>query len=258
MSEGSEKKPLWDPFGVWKQVGQAADRALQGELPMLSQTPLQGLIESVRSRLLGRRLTLTLAGQQVAFDLTDIAFDSDPFLMAAGQVKDVQVSVGNLVWGQHRFDSAGAVLHNVHTRAGTRPRLVSAPIDLHLRITEDRLADLVASKRPGLKVEIANENTVRIRPRRRPRLGWAEVTFALDAGRVLAVPVTLALGTWRWRFPRRTKPIPLRFELPPDVRLTGIDVVPQAVELRLRIDQRHLDYRGSHGVCHPVAPTRIR
>lgn len=234
----------WDPFGMWREFGRhAAEGMFQASAPMAPSAPLQMLIDAARSRLVGKRVGWTVGGERLAFDLEDIQFDPDPLLLAAGQVDDVQINVRNLVWGTHHVESARALLRNIHTRPGVRPRLVAAPIDLFLQVDDQRATELVSVRAPILTVVVNQEGIVDVSLRRRPRWGRVRVGLSSRGNRILVKPEALGRGTRRWQLPRHLPYVSIPLSLPADVRLVGIEPVGIGIELRLRVDERHIDYR---------------
>ena len=179
----------------------------------------------------------------LAFTIDDIDVAADSLLLAAGQADMVTVTASDLAWDTHAFTAARAVFHNVHTRSGRRLRLVSAPIDLYLRASEEYLSARVRARVPWLGVRITAAGDIQARLRARP--DWGSVTVTLEAAdhRILARPRRLNLGGHSWRLPARLWPISISLALPDDVRLTGAQALPNSVELRIRVDERHLDYK---------------
>ena len=246
-SKDSGPNPSWDPLGVWSGLyrvgGQGAGAFVPPGLPA-AMSPLGLVLSAVRARLVGRRVRLTIGGVSLAFTLDDIALPSDPLLLAAGQADEVTIDTSDLQYGAHRFTGARAVFRNVHTQTGRHPRIVSAPIDLVLRASEDYLSELVGARAPWLRMQITDGGQIQARIRNHPDWGWVPVCLQVEDHRILIQPQALTLGGGRsWRAPRRLRPIAIPVTLPDGVRLVGAQVLPRSVELHVRVDQGHLDYK---------------
>ena len=191
----------------------------------------------------GASLSWTIGDAKLEFQLEDVDVAPDALLLAAGQANDVVVKASNLTWGQHSFTLARATIHNIHTRAGRRPRLVGAPIDLLVQATAQYVSDRVSARVPWLRIQFTDTGDVQAGLERHPGWGWVKVLLDMEGDRILARPQALTLGRRSWRLPTRVPRFPIRLALPSDVRLTGLSVVPNGVELQMRVDERHLDYK---------------
>jgi hypothetical protein len=248
--------PPWDPLGFWRQVapvashmaGQWADiaRPLAASAGGLgaagARTALQGLLDVVRSRLVGRRLALGTAEQPLRLRLVDVNVEVDPVLLAAGQVDRAAVVVEDVEWGDLRFRSARAELRNVHTRPGSRPVLVAAPVEIEAVLPEEWLTGHVARRSPKVSVEITAAGTARLRWERRPELGWVELEPSAQGKAVLLRPRGVGAGRRDWQLVRRLPPIVVELELPDAVRITELRLEPGAMVVGLRADEWRLDY----------------
>lgn len=236
--------PLWDPFGLWRDVNRLVNEQGFSTVGAAGpQAPLQMLLDLVRSRLVGREVGWTVAGVPLKFELDDLDLSADPVLLAMGQAERVIVSASQMTWGEHEIVSARATIHNVHTRSGLRPKLVGAPIDVSLRLTSQYVSERVRMRVPWLRLEITAIGEVQARLTNRRDWGWVNVSLEVAGDRILVTPRVLTRGRRGLRLPARTPGFPLGLNLPPDMRLTGLEVIPGAVELRLRVDERHLEYR---------------
>lgn len=248
MGEGPGPNPLWDPFGLWRALprpnGPWPPATVPPGMPPVP-TALELFLQAVRLRLVGRRVRFKVGGVPVAFDLDDIVLPADSLLMAAGQADKVTVTASDLEYGAHRFAAARADLHNVHTQSGREPRLVSAPIDLHLTLSGDYVSEQVSARVPWLRVQITESGEIQARLRSRPRWGWVPVSVEADGHRLRVRPRALVLRGRSWRLPARMPPRDLPLSLPPDVRLAGVRVLAESVELRFRADERHVDFRAA-------------
>ena len=238
------RNPWWDPMGVWQQVGVPfADLAAgQGPLSMGSRNALQVLLDGLRAGLVGRPVVVGAGASRVAFTLTSLEASVGHLAAASGQADDVELSAENVEWRAYQFVSVTARLSNVHTRFRARPVLVAAPIDLSLVVTGERLSAWLAHIVPALEFEITDSARIFARHTRRPHWGYVELRPTVAQGGLVLRPTGVGRGTRLWRFRRRIAPVRPKVALPEDVRLTGIDLHPDRLEVNLRIDQWKLDY----------------
>ncbi len=242
--EKDDRGSLWDPLGLWRTWGRpAAEAAFEHGLPSLSQAPLQLLLDAVRDRLVGRTVSMTVAARELSFVLDEVEVAPDPLLLASGQVDDVHIKASQVRWGETTLESAHAVLRNVHTRPGSRPSMVTAPVDITVQLSVSQLAELLRSSAPWLVVGKGADGELRVRLRRRPGWGWVAVTLVADSPRMLAVPTGVGRRGHRRRLPSRVPRVPIRLTMPDGTRLVGVAALDSGVELHLRVDEYRLDYR---------------
>lgn len=237
--------PLWDPFGLWRpSEGWRSAARFPSGLPA-STTPLQWLLDVGRTRLVGRRVSWSLGGAPVEFEVQDINLAADSILLGAGQAEALTVTASDVVWGDHAFPAARATFHNVHTRPGSRPALVSAPIDLYLRVTADDVAQRIEARVPWLLVEITDSGELRARHRRRSDWGWVGFAVTPTAQGLAANLRTLTVAGRSWRLPSRLRPILIPLSLPEDARLKEVSAMPESLELRIRLDERRVEIKSA-------------
>jgi hypothetical protein len=246
--QGRGTNPFWDPFGMWRHM---APGAAQVARPLAAQatglgglgarTMLNGLVDAVRSRLLGRRVTVGPTDGRVSLILTSLDVPTDPLSIAAGQLEWATLVAEDVEWRGQRFPTARAELHNVHTRPGTRPLLVAAPVDLVIVMPGERVAELVEQRVPRVLVEITEEASMRLRLRRRPGWGWVDVHPHAEGSRVLLRPTVAAVGS-RERTFRRTFPrVHFGVGLGEGMRIASLELRPGAIEVRVRVDEWRVD-----------------
>jgi hypothetical protein len=162
--------------------------------------------------------------------------------LSVGQLNDVRLAARDIDWRGNRFDSATAVLHNVHFRPTAPPVLVAAPVEITLQIPNRLLDDLFHLAAPRLSGEVGPDGVARLRLARRPMMGHLEVDAELDGSTLWLSPRGLALRNSRWTLPERTPAYPVRLpELPHGLRLTGIAFAPDMVCLSGTLPEWHLD-----------------
>ena len=248
----------WDPFGLRHlllpsaaQVAQVAQVARPlamhaGNLSMLgSRTALQGLLGVVRARLVGRKLTFGASADALTLTLDDVAANADPLLLAVGQLGDVTLTATQVQWREFEFDCARATAHNTHTRPGTRPLLIAAPVDLVVTVSDAQLSRLVAQRSPRVELQITDDARVVARLRRHPDWGWVEVEPSVEGRRVMFRPVRL--GTSR-KASRILPTLPhVHFALPlgDGLHVTQLEVGSGSLDVHVRISEWRQDYLDS-------------
>ena len=233
----------WGLFGMWQDMARpftqlAADQGL----PMWgSQTPLQGLLDGVRSRLVGRPIEVGSGDRRVALTLTSLDASIEPVAAAAGQAEEMTLTAADVRWRTYQFTTASATLRNVHTRWGTRPVFVCAPVNLTMSMTGEQLASMLGERASSMQLDIT-DGRMRLALRRRPNWGWVEVCPSVERGGLVVRPTGLVRADHRWQF---TKPMP-RFRpkvvLPDAMRITGLGVHANRLDVQLRVDEWRVAY----------------
>lgn len=233
----------WDPFGLWGQV--AGNLQLPGvpSLPSVTAfSPLKPLLDRVvalvRSRLIGRRVTVRLAHSELRLTLTGLDVRLDGLSLSAGQLDDVRADARDVTWGGVDFARVTATLRNTHVRPGPRPTLVAAPVDLALTLGSDEVATLVAEHRPRLVAEVTEDAEARLRWAARPHWGHLTVSLSVDGTRLRIHPETLVAGDRALRQVGRLPALSVALPLAADrVHLVHAEVAPRALVLHVRVDQ---------------------
>jgi hypothetical protein len=196
----------------------------------------QAMFLALRRVILGRTLTMKVAGEPLAMTVADVVSLLDPPLLLSGRL-DVRVTVTGINWADSDFGHANVVLRNVQLRPGTPPAVSAAPVEVALHVPAATIGRLVREARPGMSVDIDDEGVARLHWARRP--GWGHVEADIDVddgGAVAAVRVTprvLTVAGRHWNLPVRTRSYRLALtRLRPDVQLTGVHVGPGT----LRVD----------------------
>jgi hypothetical protein len=242
-SAGGPSRP-WDPFGLWESL--AGGLSLPGVPSLPTATPFSPLkplldrfVGLVRSRLVGRRITVRLASAELRLTLTDLDVPLDAIGMPSGQLDDVRAAARDVEWGDDlTFERVTATLRNTHVRAGTRPTLVSAPVDLTLTLSSDVVAGLVARHRPELAAEITEDAEPRLRWTARPDWAFLRVSLGVNGTRIRIHPETLVVRDRAVDTVARLPAFNITVPLPADrVRFVDVEVTPRALVLHARVDQ---------------------
>ena len=242
---GGTPGPWWDPLAMWQQAARSVAGLTPdvGKVPWSATTPLQALVDGLRTALVGRPVRLPVGAERLAFTLSTLEAGADPMAAASGQLDDVRVEAERVSWGSYRFVSVSAQLSNVHTRMRVRPLVVSAPVDLRVVVAGADASALLQSLVPAARMEVTEEALLRVRWSRRPDLGWVAVRPEVEQGRLVVRPTGLGRGARAWGTSRQLPALRPRIDLPETMRLTHVAVRPAAVEVGVRVDEWRLDYR---------------
>ncbi len=244
--------PPWDPLGLWRQVAPMASQmaglarplaATASELGSLgAKTGLQVLLEVARSRLVGRRLELGTDERPLQLTLCSIDMHLDPVLLTLGQSDRAALVAQDVEWGDLRFRSAHAELHNLHTRPGTHPLLVSAPVDIEAVMPVEWLAERLARRTSRVALEVTESGTARLRLEWRPELGYLDLSPRAEGQVVMLRPSGVGARSRNWALTRLLPPLVLDLGLPDGVRIVELRLEPDGLRMRLRADEWRLDY----------------
>jgi hypothetical protein len=194
----------------------------------------QTLFLTVRRVVLGRRLTMHVAGGDLTMTIAEVSL-LDPQLLARGRL-DVRLTATDIRWGKSEFEHATAALRKIQLRRGSPPVMTAAPVELTLAVPSTTLDGLLRSANPGWSGEIDGDGVARLRFARRPAWGSLEVDAQLDRAEgdvgLRLTPRALSIGRRRWDLPAwtpgRRVALPL---LPPELSLTGVQFEPCQVRL---------------------------
>jgi len=230
-------------LGVWQRAGSefAEQLAEHGRAAPGSWNALQAMFDAVRSNLVGNRVAIGSDENRFAFTLRSLEASVGPLAAASGQVDDVSLRAEDFTWRSFQCARVLARLGNFHTRLRSRPILVSAPIDVTAVLTGPALNAVFVKYVPHFRCEITPTGDLRIHRANRPRWGYVQVVPAVEHGAIVLRPSGVGRGVHLWRFRRRLLPIRPRLNLPDWVRVTGADLHPGSLEVRLRIDEWTVD-----------------
>lgn len=111
---------------------------------------------------------------------------------------------------------------DVRVRSLPTPSVIPAEVGLEIFVDGEVVRERVAALRPGI-VATPHHDGLRLRSTRRP--GWGHLTLepTVEPEAVVLTPATLHIGRWKFRAPKRIRPIVLPLpELPKGLRLTGV------------------------------------
>jgi hypothetical protein len=241
---GKEQGPFSGLTGLFQQLaGPFSDLRSFEELSTWgSRTALEALFENARSGLIGRRVDTRIGNDRLAFTLSALDARLDPMATAVGQADDVSLAARDVEWSGVHFTEVTATLDNVHTRVGTRPALVCAPIDLTAVVASEQAISFLTRRLPKLSARCVDAGQVRLRLRRHPTWGWIDVRVAALSGQVTLQPLAVGWRKRSWRFKRRLPSKAIALKLPDNARITGLDVEPSGLTIKVRIDQWRLEY----------------
>jgi len=199
------------------------------------------LFLTLRRLVVGRRLAVRLADGDLVLTITEFDSRLDLRGLAVGQLNDVRLEATDLSWNGLSFDTASAVLQNVHVRASVPPVLVAAPVELTLELPAPVLDELFRWAAPRLSGEIGDDGVARISLARRKGSGHVEVDTHIDGSTLWITPRAIVRRR-RWALPQNTPAYRVRLpELPRGLQLTDVDLAPGVVKLTGTLPQWHMD-----------------
>jgi hypothetical protein len=215
------------------------------------RTALEVLLERARSGLVGRRVTMQVGGSRLGFTLSALDARLDPVATAAGQADDVVLAARDVEWSGTQFAEVTGTLRNVHTRPGSSPLLVAAPVDLVASLSDDQLNAVLAARGVKVVASCLGSGELRLRLGKVPTWGWLDVNPLVVSGQLTLRPVGMGSKTLERRFrrPARAKTVALR--LPDNTRLVDLEVGSDGLRIHLRTDQWHLEYKQLLGLSRP-------
>ena len=188
----------------------------------------QALFLALRRVILGRTLTMKVAGEPLTMTVTEVVSLLDPYQLISGRL-DVRLTVTGINWGESDFGHANVVLRNVQLRRGTPPVVFAAPVEVALHVPGAHDRQSVARARPGMSADIDDDGVARLHWARRPGWGNVEVDIDVDDGSAVAAvrvkPRALIVAGRHWKLPTRRPSYRIALtRLPPDAELTGVRV----------------------------------
>lgn len=196
----------------------AAGRSLVPDVPA-------ALARTVTEQLIGRRLTATVDGAEMALTLTELDYPADSLRLATGRIGDVRIVAENIDWpGTPPLALRRVVVlaKDVRVRSLPTPSVIPAEVGLEIFVDGDVVRERVAALRPGI-VATPHHDGLRLRSTRRPAWGHLTLLPTVAADTVVLTPTTLHIGRWKFRAPKRIRPIVLPLpELPKGLRLNGV------------------------------------
>ena len=197
---------------------------------LLAGDPFTMIVDTARSRLIGRKRTFTFAGLDLTLVLEDLSVEGSDLAKAVGQYGQVRILARDVEWDDYRLDRLEVQARNVHLRPSTKPVLVAAPIRFEAFVSAAAASRWLAAVSPRL--ELATHAGI-------PQVGmvgapWArlEVEAGAEGKSIRVVPRAVHLLDWRLSLPGVPAfhvPLP---DLPFDVSLTSVQPAPGGFVLR--------------------------
>jgi len=238
----NDRSPWWDPTGFWQVGKPLADLTAAPWLAAWqSKSAIQALLDGVRAGLVGRPVVIGAGAGRVAFTLSSLVATVGHLAAASGQADDVSLSAENVEFRTYQFASVSAHLYNVHTRFRAKPLLVSAPVDVSLTISGERLTRVLADHLRAVRFEISDAGRMLVRPARRPHWLYVAVVPGVEKGTLVVRPTGWGRRGRLRRFRWKVIPVRLNLALPDGVRITAVEVRPNLLEVHLRVDEWKLD-----------------
>jgi LmeA-like phospholipid-binding len=185
--------------------------------------PFAVIVDTARTRLIGKERTFEFFGRDLALILEDLSVEGSDLAKAVGQYGHVRISARDVEWDNYRLESLVIQARNVHLRPSTKPMLVAAPVLWEAFVSASAASRWLASVSPRL--ELATYAGI-------PQIGmagkpWArlEVEAGADGQSIRIRPRALHLLDWRvsLRAPAFHVSLP---ELPFEVTLTSVEPAP--------------------------------
>ena len=231
------------PFGrswaeEWKRsLGEvvSASAAAAASLGLPAPAALAGdsfaaLVEAARSRLIGKKRTFSLAGQDLTLVLEDLSVEGSDLARAIGQYGQVHLRARDVEWVGYRFERTEVRARNVHLRPGSKPVLVAAPVLVEAFVSAAAASAWMATVSPRL--ELAMHAGV-------PQVGlagapWVRLEVAAGAGgqSIRIQPRAVYLLDWRVSVPAPAFDVPLPPMPLEDLILTSVDPAPGGFLIR--------------------------
>ena len=213
------------------------------------RSTLELVVEAVRARLVGRRIDTAARGGGLSFTLSALDAKLDPVGLTAGQAHDVAVTAENVEYVGTSIERVTARLRNLHTRMGSQPTLVSAPVDLTIVMSIAEAGQVVERYIPWLEVSCVDAGNVRLRWRQHPGWGWLDAGLTIESGRVTLRPRAVGWGRWHRVLKRRWGSWTLPLALPRNTRVVAVDVAPGGATIEVRVDEWRVDYQQILGLA---------
>lgn len=178
------------------------------------------LFETIRSRILGRRVTIRLEHGALTMNVTEFQAPMELRSLSVGQLGEVQVTAEDISWNGYALQRAHAVLHNVHLRPTTPPVIVAAPIEMSVEITPGVFDELLARLVPRVTGQLSADGSATLQWTAHPAVGSVEVVPQIDGSRLWLQPRAVVVRNRRWTLPGRVPPYPIRLaDLPDGLKL---------------------------------------
>ncbi|MGE5695276.1 MAG: hypothetical protein ACM4D3_08550 [Candidatus Sericytochromatia bacterium] len=222
--------PGWDPFRSRERLTSLWSSTAVPTVTTGAAIAYRTLFQTLRRLVVGRSLTIHTNGDDLTLTVTEFDFRIDLRGLAVGLLGDALLVAEDVAWREYRFDEAMAVFNNVHFRPGATSDVVSAPVELSLKLPAEVLEELVEHASPQFKSHIDDDGVVRMRWARRPGWGHMEVDIRIVGTALWLQPRALVIGGRRVGLPARLPIYPIELpDLPNGLLITKVDVRPSCV-----------------------------
>jgi hypothetical protein len=134
------------------------------------------------------------------------------------------------------------VAHNVHFRPSVPSEVVSAPVELSLRLPAEILEDLVHRATPRLTVQVGDDGIARLRWASYPAWGHLEVDVRVVGTALWFTPRALVLRRKRWALPARMPIYPIVLpDVPNGLVITQVKLQSRSVLVHALLPKWHAD-----------------
>lgn len=197
---------------------------------------VQALAGLVQDRLVGRTVSLDLAGHVVTGTLVSLDADPGPAGLLAGQFENVRLVARDLEWQGRGIRELTVTGRNVHLRPGRVALLVAAPVEVVAVVSEDDLASWLTEVPEQYRLWLSDDGVACASLRRFPDVGHVEFE-PLVAGR------EVHLLPRRYVLRRRGVPIPLRglslslSNLPENLLFRRVETRPGEVRVEMLLTE---------------------
>ena len=234
----------------WQRLGASMDAAPRFANPARwgVRSPLESLIETISGTVLNRRISTTLGGKAASFTLSSINTKLDPLASTLGQADHITLNARDIEYDGMRIARAQATLHNVHTRVGISPVLVTAPVDVTFIGDWAQVDDLVHRYTGAVTVTSGDGRTATIASTSHRLLGALEVEVVAEHGRLRVRPTEFRWRDRRVPISRRLPALPLPTNLGSNARLREVRVERDEVHVVVRFDQWRAEYARLWGI----------
>jgi hypothetical protein len=183
---------------------------------------LDRLLRRAGRRLIGRRFAVPGTGGDLVLRLDAVRARPDPLSVALGQFGDVGVGATEVEWRGTPIRRLDLDCRNVHVRpTGTA---VAAPVTLEVAVGIDVVRDLVAARRPAVRIDAGASGQARVAWSHRPETAAVHVVPEVAGSALHLRPVVVEVGSHRFRLPGWLPPVRITLpELPRGLRLREVE-----------------------------------
>jgi hypothetical protein len=207
----------WDPLGSVEMLASLwSARPASNAFGTRVAAGYRTLFETMRSRVLGRRVTIRLEQSDLSMRITEFRSPMELRSLSVGQLGEVQVAAEDIRWNAYEFRRARAVLHNVHFRPTTPPVIVAAPIEISVELTPGLINQLVARLAPRLIGQLSADGSASLQWAAHPAVGSVEVVPHIDGSTLRLQPRAIVVRNRRRPLSPRVPSYPVRLPVLPN------------------------------------------